>query len=247
MLNRLALTALVVVLGAVGATAQLYEAPFTDLVDLPTAHGLPRGGYSLSIRVAPGGGVVGGLRVGVTSYVGLGVTYGAGNAIGTGEPDWNDRLEFDVKLRVADERQAIPAIAVGYDSRGYGAEIQDGGYEKASEGFYLVATKTLPFSDYWQASLGIARTLEVKRVRPDVFAGLTARFSQEFSVVAEYHLGIDRLHDDDDSKTGYLNGGLRWVFSDRLELDVYFRNLVGPRGSPERSSRSLQFVFYDSF
>ncbi|MBD3368340.1 MAG: hypothetical protein GF405_09270 [Candidatus Eisenbacteria bacterium] len=247
MLIRLALTALVLVLGPAAAPGQMYEAPFTDLVDLPTAHGLPRGGYSLSVRVAPGGDVVAGVRVGVTSYVGVGLTYGAGNAIGSGEPDWNDRVELDIKLRVADERQAIPAIAVGYDSRGYGAELDDGGYAKASEGLYIVATKTLPFSDFWQASVGASRTLEMKKVRPDFYAGLTARFSQEFSVVAEYHLGVDRLHDDDDSKTNYLNAGLRWVFNNQLELDVYFRNLIGPSDSPELSSRSLQFVFYDSF
>ena len=247
MLMRLALTALAVLMGAAAAPAQVYGAPFVDLVDTPTAHTLPRAGYSLSVRVTPGGGVIGGVHVGVTSYVGVGLTYGAGNAIGTGEPDWNDRVEFDIKLRVADERQAIPAIAVGYDSRGYGAELEDGGYEKASVGVYIVATKTLPFSDYWQVSAGAARTLEMKKVRPDFFGGLTARFSQEFSVVAEYHLGIDRLHDDDDSKTSFLNAGLRWVFNDRLELDVYFRNLVGPSESPDLSSRSLEFVFYDSF
>jgi len=247
MLMRLALTALVVVLGAGIASAQLYEAPFTDLVDLPTAGSLPRGAYSLGVRVAPGGGVICGVRVGVTSYVGVGLTYGAGNAIGTGEPDWNDRVELDVKLRVADEQRVIPAIAVGYDSRGYGAEVADGGYAKASEGLYLVATKTLPFSEYWKASLGVARTLEMKRVHPDFFAGVTAQFSQEFSVVVEYHLGIDRLHDVEDSKTSFLNAGLRWVFNDELELDLYFRNLVGPSDSPELSSRSLKFVFYDSF
>jgi len=247
MLYRLALTALIVLMGASTTAGQTVGGPFTDLVDLPTAHALPRGGYSLSVRVAPGGDVIGGVRVGVTSYVGVGLTYGAGNAIGTGDPDWNDRVELDVKLRIADERQAVPALAVGYDSRGYGAELEDGGYEKASEGLYLVATKMLPFSDYWEVSLGVSRTLERSKVRPDVFAGLTARFSQEFSIIAEYHLGVDRLHDDDDSKTSFLNGGLRWVFNGQLELDVYFRNLIGPSDSPELSSRSLQFVFYDTF
>jgi hypothetical protein len=34
---------------------------------------------------------------------------------------------------------------------------------------------------------------------------------------------------------------------EELELDLYFRNLVGPSESLELSSRSLAFVFYDSF
>jgi hypothetical protein len=247
MLFRLALTALVLVSGAAPVGAQLPDAPFAELVDLPTAHSLPRGGYSIGLRVAPGGSVIGGVRVGITSYFAVGLTYGAGNAIGTGTPDWNDRVELDVKLQVGVERQAIPAIAVGYDSRGYGAEVEGGGYAKASEGLYIVGTKTLPFSDYWQVSAGVARTLEIEKVRPDFFAGLTARFSQEFSVVLEYHLGVDRVHNDEDSKTNFLNAGLRWVFEDRLEIDLYFRNLVGPGDSPDLASRSLKITFYDAF
>ena len=53
--------------------------------------------------------------------------------------------------------------------------------------------------------------------------------------------------DGSTEKTGYLNAGLRWVFAGQLEIDLYFRNLVGDSGSPERSSRALSFVFYDSF
>jgi hypothetical protein len=37
------------------------------------------------------------------------------------------------------------------------------------------------------------------------------------------------------------------VFAEQVEIDLYFRNLVGASGSPELSSRALSFVFYDSF
>ena len=58
---------------------------------------------------------------------------------------------------------------------------------------------------------------------------------------------MDRTGDPSTEKMGFLNFGLRWIFSERLELDLYFRNLTGPGGSPELSSRSIAFVFYDSF
>jgi len=220
---------------------------FTDIVDVPTAHTLPRGGYSLGLRVVPGGGLLAGLRVGVTPYLQVGVSYGAGNVVGTGAPDWYDRVEFDVKLRLAEEYGVIPALALGYDSRGYGRQLESGGYEKASVGFYAVASKILPFSEYWQLHVGVARTLEEERVKPDLYAGVTARFSQEFSVLAEYQLGVDKDDGSPSAKLGYLNLGLRWVFMGQLELDLYFRNLAGPEGSPELSSRSIGFAFYDSF
>ncbi len=152
-----------------------------------------------------------------------------------------------MKLRFAEEQPAIPGLAFGFDSRGHGRELEGGGYEKASLGFYVVGTKTLPFSEYWQAHAGVARTLELPKAKPDFFAGVSARFSQEFSILAEYHVGTDRTDDDSGSKTGFLNAGLRWVFMDQLQLDFMFRNLVGPRDSPGLASRSIAFTFYDIF
>ncbi|MBD3347800.1 MAG: hypothetical protein GF400_01235 [Candidatus Eisenbacteria bacterium] len=238
----LLLAVLLVPTGALAAGEQ-----FIDLVDVPSAHTLPRGAYSLGLRVVPDGGIIAGLRVGVTPYLQVGVSYGAGNVVGTGEPDWNDRVEFDIKLRLAEEQTVIPALAAGYDSRGYGSQLEDGGYEKASVGFHLTASKTLPFSEYWQAHFGVSRTMEEERVKPDLYAGATARFSQEFSVAVEYQLGDDRKDRSPGSKNGYLNAGLRWVFAGELELSIHFRNLTGRSGTPELASRSLAFVFYDSF
>ena len=218
-----------------------------ELIDLPSAYTMLRGEYSLGLRVVPDGGLLAGLRVGVTPYLQVGVSYGAGNVVGSGEPYWDDGVEFDFKVQLAEERDPIPGLAFGYDSRGYGRQLDDGGYEKASLGLYLSASKTLPFSEYWQLHAGISRTLEEEKVKPDLFAGASARFSQEFSVVVEYHHAVDRRNDSSEDKIGLLNAGLRWVFSGQLELDLYFRNLVGPAGSPELSSRSIAFVFYDSF
>jgi hypothetical protein len=125
--------------------------------------------------------------------------------------------------------------------------MPDGGYEKASQGIYVVAAKTAPFSEFWQFHGGISRTLEFEKTDPDFFLGVSARLSQEFSIVAEYQLGTTASEDGSTDKTGYLNAGLRWVFAEQVEIDLYFRNLVGPSGSPELSSRALSFVFYDSF
>lgn len=245
----LALFAMLLPGGARGAGAQALDAgdENVQLVDVQSAHTFPRGTYSLGLRAVPSGGVIAGLRVGVTDYVLVGLSYGASNFVGSGEPAWDDRVEFDIKVRVAEEVGAIPALAAGYDSRGYGPKLDRGGYEKASLGFYAVASKTLPFSEYWQLHVGVSRTMEEERARPDMFVGATARFSKEFSVLAELQTAIEREDGSDESRIGYLNVGLRWVFMEELELDLYFRNLVGPSESLELSSRSLAFVFYDSF
>ncbi len=242
-----ALAALSLLLILVPSVAAGYGDSFTRLVDVQTAHTLPRAAYSLRVSVVPDGGVRIGFAVGATPYVSAGVSYGAGNVIGSGEPDWDDEIEFELKIRLAEEYDIMPGLAIGYDSRGHGAQMPDGGHEKASQGLYVAAVKTAPFSEFWQFHGGISRTLEIEKVRPDYFVGVSARFSQEFSVLVEYQLGTTRCDDGSNDKTGYLNAGLRWIFAGQIEIDLYFRNLVGPSGSPERSSRALAFVFYDSF
>lgn len=246
MRNRAALAALLLFAALAPSRAQAYGDQFTRLIDLQTAHALPRAAYSLGVRVVPDGGLQTSIAVGVTPYVMVGCSYGAGNVIGSGEAIWDDEVEFEFKIRLAEERDITPELAIGYDSRGYGPHACEG-YEKPSQGIYIVAAKTAPFSEFWDFHGGISRTLEIEKTEPDFFLGLSARFSQEFSLLVEYQLGMATDDDGSTDRTGYLNSGLRWVFAEQLELDFYFRNLVGPSGSPELSSRSIAFVFYDSF
>jgi hypothetical protein len=239
--------AVLAVLAACPATGLALEEHFEQLIDAQSAHTLPRAAYSLGMRVVPNGGVLLGLRVGIAPYLHVGLSYGAENVVGSGDPDWNERVELEVKLRVAEDGQfgPVPTIAVGYDSRGYGRQLSDGSYEKPSQGLYVTASKTLPFSDYWQAHAGLSRTLELEQARPDFFIGLTARLSQEFSVILEYQLTAEA--EDRQSKAGYLNAGLRWLFVGQFEIDLYFRNLTSSSDTTEPSSRSIAFAFYDSF
>jgi hypothetical protein len=242
-----ALAALLLVLLLTPSVACGYGDSFTRLVDLQTANTLPRAAYALNVRVGPGGSMVTGMTLGVTSYVNVGVSYGAANVIGSGNADWDDEIEFEVKLRLAEEFDIMPGLSVGYDSRGYGSQVDEGGYAKASQGVYIAAVKTAPFSEYWRFHGGVSRTLELEKAEPDFFLGLTARFSEEFSVVAEYSLAEERKEDGETDKSGFLSAGLRWVFAGQLELDLLFRNLLGSSGSPEPSSRALALAFYDSF
>ncbi len=247
MLRIWAVAALSVLLVAAPSAGQAQSDYPVRLVDFPTAYGMPRGVYSLGMRIVPAGGVIAGLGVGVNDYLLVGISYGAGNVVGSGDPVWDDRVEFDVKLRFAEEATAIPEMAIGFDSRGYGRQLEDGEYEKSSPGFYITAAKTMPFSEYYTLHAGLSRTLDQDRAKPDVIIGATARFSQEFTAILEYEWGLERDSDEPEGSSGYLNVGLRWVFADQIEIDLYFRNLVGPSGSPELNSRAIGFVFYDSF
>jgi hypothetical protein len=247
MLKRTAVTALVLGLLTVPALAVESDGRFPQMVDLPTAHTIPRAAYTAGARMGPHGSFVGGIRIGITDYLNVGVSYGARNVIGTGELDWEDRVEFDFKVRLADEEDGVLGLAVGLDSRGYGDQRGDGTFEKASPGIFAVASKTLPFSEHWQGHAGISRTLELDRARPSLFAGVSGRFSQEFSVITEYQINVGDESGEASSEVGYLNAGLRWFLAERVQLDFMFRNLLGSEDSAELSSRSIAITFYDSF
>jgi len=247
MLKWTAVTALALGVLTVPAPAVQPDGRFPHMVDLPTAHTVPRAAYTVGARIGPRGSLIGGLRMGVTDYLCVGVSYGAGNVIGTGEPDWEDRVEFEFKVRLADEATSILGLAIGYDSRGYGAQRGDGTFEKASPGIFAVASKTLPFSEHWQGHGGVSRTLERERARPNLFAGVSGRFSQEFSVITEYQITVGEDGDEASPDAGYLNAGLRWFLAERVQIDFMFRNLMGSEDSAELSSRSIAITFYDSF
>ena len=247
MLKGTSVPGTVLVIVALSSPAVALDGRFPQMVDLPTACSLPKAEYSVGARVGPGGAFIGGLRVGITDYLAVGVSYGALNVIGSGDPDWQDRVEFDIKVRLADEDEGPLGLAVGYDSRGYGDQREGGGFEKSSPGLFAVASKTLPFSEHWSGHGGISRTLEQDRARPDLFVGVSGRFSQEFSVTVEYEFPLDSGDNDEDAGSGYLNAGLRWFFVDAVQIDFMFSNLVGREDSPELSSRAIAFTFYDRF
>lgn len=247
MLERTAVAALALGLLASPVLAVEPDGRFPQMVDLPTAHTIPRAAYSVGARIGPHGSLVGGLSIGITDYLCVGVSYGAGNVIGTGEPDWEDRVEFNLKVRLAEEEESILGLAAGFDSRGQGDQRPDGTFEKASPGLFVVASKTLPFSEHWQGHAGVSRTLERDRARPGLFVGVSGHFSQEFSVITEYQISVSEESDEAASEAGYLNVGLRWLLEERVQVDFMFRNLVGSAGSSDLSSRSLAILFYDSF
>ncbi len=247
MLKRTAVTALVLGLLCVPAPAVEPDGRFPQMVDLPTAHAIPRAAYSIGARMGPRGSLIGGLRIGITDYLYAGVSYGARNVIGTGAPDWENRVEFDFKVRLADEATSVVGLAIGFDSRGYGDQRADGTFQKPSPGIFAVASKTLPFSEHWQGHGGVSRTLELERARPTIFLGVGGRFSQEFSIITEYQLSIGERRDGESSQAGYLNAGLRWFLADRVQIDFMFRNLTGSKDSSEPSSRSIAITFFDSF
>jgi hypothetical protein len=96
-----------------------------DLIDCPTAGLLPRGSFDVDVRLFPGGGALGGISVGLTDHLLLGVSYGGAKIISDQKVDWFPQPGVSVKYRLIEETFALPALAVGFNSQGYGAYVEN--------------------------------------------------------------------------------------------------------------------------
>ncbi len=223
------------------------------LIDAPTAWTLPRACFDLSLRVYPNGGIIGATNIGLSNRFMLGISYGADAIIAETDANWNPNIEFNVKLRLIDEAYYLPAIAVGFVSQGYGSYSDENKrYAYKSKGFYAVATRSLYL---YNLSLGghagINFTMEDDDGdnEPSLFFGIDTQFNNDIAIVAEYDMALndDKGNNDYGRGRGYLNLSIKWLYSENLELEAVFKNLLNNRENRHSFSRGLRFTYVEYF
>ncbi|MBM3319077.1 MAG: hypothetical protein FJY73_00175 [Candidatus Eisenbacteria bacterium] len=256
--RRIELVVLVSLLAAISSRAEMTEEDPTDLVDGPTASLLPHGAYDTSLRLYAGGGVLFRWRVGIRDAVHLGASFGGTNIVGSGDPDWNPRVEFLFRALLLRQTYYGPALAVGFDSQGYGAYSGAWSrYRFKSRGFYAVASKHFLFL----GDLGFHGGANYSLERGDGQKNLNAFFGIEKSLhprvdlLVEYDLAANDSKDDGvfGEGKGYLNAALVWRISSSVCLEADFRNLLengsGESGNEAAAewSRELQIIHRQYF
>jgi hypothetical protein len=229
--------------------------PQRMLVDCPTAGLLPRGSFDVDLRLFPGGGALGAISVGLTDRLLLGVSYGGEKIISDEKVEWFPQPGVSVRYRLIEENFALPALALGFDSQGYGAYVETDSlarYEVKSKGFYWVASKNYRIlGTPMGLHLGANYSLEDDDGddEPSVFLGLDKSFNEEFEVAVEYDFAFndDKKLSNFGKGNGYLDLALRWSFGDRLTLEFDFMNLTENRRHVEYLSRQVRIVYLEYF
>jgi hypothetical protein len=223
------------------------------LIDVPTAGLLPRGSFDFDIRIYPQGGVIFGIDVGLMKRFMIGMSYGGENIIGDGDPDWNPRIEFAAKFRLINESYVLPALAIGFDSQGIGAYNDSlDRYAYKSKGFYAVMSKNYLLAEVPVGfHVGTNYSLENKDKDKDMplFFGGDIRLNENLGFVAEYDLGTN---DDEDKALygqgyGFLNTGVQWIFSNRLQLEFIFKNMLLNRKDISSWGREFRITYFEMF
>lgn len=238
----------------------LYDVPPRRLVDMPTAGTLPRGHYDLGLRVYYNGGGMGYCNIGLSSRFMLGVSYGANAIFANVKPTWNDRPHISLKFRIVDELEYLPGIAVGFSGQGQGPWLESGNrYTYKSRGFYGVVSRSFYFYKWtsgWHAGINYSTEEDVHEDDDiNLFLGFDATFNYNLALMLEYDFGLN----DDKSGSphsgkgrGYLNFGIKWLFTDNLEIELIAKDLLVNRSDlPEEAdqtfARELRITYIDRF
>ena len=225
------------------------------VIDAPTASTLPRGVFEVDGRIYPSGGAQAALNIGVFSRFMFGISYGAQNLVSDESPDWNPRVEFFTKFKILEENWYFPALAVGYDRQGYGRYDDSlDRYLIKSKGFFAVVSKTYNIQGLAAGFHGGVNYNPFEAEKdgdksPNFFVGQDTRISNYVALLAEYDFAFD-----DDKKQvaygrgwGYLNLGIRWLFSENLWLEADFRDMFQNLTGVGSFGRELRLIYVESF
>lgn len=230
-----------------------YNLQLRKLVDNPTAGLLPRGSFDFDIRFYPRGGVNTSLDIGLMRRFMIGMAYGAEGIIGEGDPNWNPRIEFLVKLRVFNESPFFPAIALGFDSQGYGAwDDSLRRYAYKSKGFFGVISKNyllaeMPFGLHGGVNYSLEN--EDKNRNLSIFLGADLKVGNALGFAAEYDLATN---DNKSLETfgrgrGYLNIAVQWFFMNQLQLEADLKNILQNRKDISAFERQIRIIYFEYF
>lgn len=228
--------------------------PPRQLVDCPTAATLPRASFDFQVRSSSNGSLVAQTTIGLHRRFMVGMSYGGEKVLGDEKADWYNEMQFLVKYQLITETIYMPALALGYEGQGYGRYFNDlERYMFKSKGFYGVVSKG--YRTYkWSSGLhaGVYYSLEDDGDGDDdvsVFLGGDMQLQNDLLLVAEYDLAMSDNRDSERSGKGwgYLNIGVRWIFSERLEIGFDMENLLGNRNDTKNPTRGLRITYLEFF
>ncbi len=213
--------------GTAGTDAK-YE--YRTLIDLPTAGILKKGFVGVSMDVMPYGVVISKIEVGVFENFSFGISYGGSNIIGTGRVNWYKRPGVNLRLRILNETQSLPAVTFGFNSQGKGLYYKNlDRYEIKSPGLFAAFSKNFDFLGY----LSVHGVLNYSFERNDgdkdfdLGVGVEKTLGRKVSLVAEYNFAInDNTGNALGSGKGYLNMGIRWSVGEGFTVGLDLRDLL---------------------
>jgi len=218
------------------------------LIEIPTAGILQQGEAEITAKIYKDNGLLIGTKVGLFPRFMFGVNYGAEEIVGNENPQWHDRVEFNAKLRLMDESNQFPAIAIGYDSQGHG-NYRNKRYDIKSKGVYLTTSKNFFLFGNIGVHGGINYSLETedKDDEPNLFIGFDKTIGDMVVLLAEYDSGWNDNEADLIKGRGFFNASLDLHFTEALIIKISFYDLLLNHPDTQGCDRSITLIYNMTF
>lgn len=221
------------------------------LVDVPSAGMLHKSNLALDVDFYQEGGVILGLSAGVLDRLTLGISYGGSHLIGSEAPEMNEVPGFIVKVRIAEEGVAFPALVLGFDSQGKDGYISSlSRYVVKSPGFFVTLSKNYLLLGFFSIHGGANYSLERADGDRDfnLYVGVEKTLGPAISLVAEYSLGMnDNSAEATGKGRGFLNAGLRWSIGSGLTLAANLKDILHNAGGVNLANRTVKLEYVKAF
>ncbi|MBI1937287.1 MAG: hypothetical protein HYS25_04110 [Ignavibacteriales bacterium] len=231
--------------GTSGSNAK-YE--YRSLIDLPTAGILQRGYAAIVMDIMPDGVLVSRIEVGVFENFSFGISYGGANIIGSGKVEMYKLPGVNVRARITDESEMVPAITLGFDSQGKGYYDKDlDRFQIKSPGIFVAASKNFDLLGYLSIHGVVNYSLEREDGDKDLNLGIgfEKTIGAKVSIVGEYDFAVN----DNSGKAlgegnGFLNLGIKYSIGDGLTVGFNLRDLLDNKKFVSQKADRGIFVEY---
>ena len=223
----------------------LSQRPLQKLIDYPSAGSPEHRSFDFELRAFPGGGVLTGFNIGLFDRLVVGFYYGGVGIIGYDKPEWNPAPGMSAQFRIVNETVVMPALAIGFNNQGQGGWDEDNRrYYFKARGFYLVTGKNYVINHLGELGFhfGVSQNpIDREDKRLDLWTAIDARVTSQLTLIVEYSAGINDFGRDSSHGDGhgYMNGGIRWSFGERLALDLNFRDMLINRKDDLRKGNNV--------
>lgn len=214
------------------------------LVDQPNLAVPKHGIYGFQLRIGPAGEVITNAHLGLFNRLCLGLSWGASNMLGAGDPRFYRQPGIQARFMIIDQSVYMPTMLIGFDNQGFeGYSTEERRYTIRSKGVYYQLGKAFNYTGLSiTPSLGMNYCLE-RDAGFDLFCGFLFQFGSSVQFIVEYS---PNFNDTDDLNKGFMNIGLNYIFFEDVFFQFAVRDLL-ENIEGQQFNRMIKFGFQQAF
>lgn len=207
------------------------------IVDMPSAGTLDNLQYSVDAMLVGNGGFLVDVTVGIFKIVNVSMSYGGTGVIGNAKMNLQKYPGFHLKTKLLQEREVIPAIAIGFNSQGKGLyyekqeKLSDDRYEQLAPDFYVAVSKSFNWA---VGNLALSGGVNYSLLVPDdkginIYAGVEQSILNVCAIAFEINPNLNDKNKyiwKDGKNPIMLNGALKFTPLEDMIIEVQFKDIL---------------------